>query len=54
MLNQNRKEILQNAAANHRDSLRRSLQQRIEAARAAGNDNLVRQLEAEASYLRMS
>ncbi|NJL02636.1 MAG: hypothetical protein HC838_11665 [Spirulinaceae cyanobacterium RM2_2_10] len=54
MLNGNRKEILKNAAANHRASLRRSLQNRLEAARTAGNDTLVRQLEAEASYLRLS
>ncbi|MGB0563687.1 MAG: hypothetical protein ACPGVO_18085 [Spirulinaceae cyanobacterium] len=54
MLNQNRKNLLKNAAANHRDSLRRSLQRRIEAARATGNHDLLRQLEAEADYLGMS
>lgn len=54
MLNQKRKEILKNAAANHRESLRQSLQQRIEAARVAGNEELMRQLEAEADYLSMS
>ncbi|MEM8641779.1 MAG: hypothetical protein AAGG51_23625 [Cyanobacteria bacterium P01_G01_bin.54] len=54
MLNQNRKDLVKNAAANHRNSLRRSLQRRIEAARVAGNDDLLRQLEAEANYLGMS
>ncbi len=53
MLNGNRKEILKNAAANHRANLQRSLQRRLEAARTAGNENLVRQLEAEASYLQL-
>jgi hypothetical protein len=47
----NRQEIIKNAAATHRDSLRKSLQHRIEVARANGNDSLVRQLEAEAAYL---
>lgn len=53
MLNGNRKQILKEATNNHRDNLRRNLQHRLEVARAAGNDQLVRQLEAEASYLRL-
>ncbi|MBF2080123.1 MAG: hypothetical protein IGR76_16800 [Synechococcales cyanobacterium T60_A2020_003] len=35
----------------HRENLRKNLEQRMEAARAQGNDALVRQLEAEARYL---
>lgn len=54
MLNQTRKEVLRNTAANHRDNLRKSLQQRLEAARSSGNEDLVKQLEAEAEYLGMN
>lgn len=54
MLNQSRKEVLQNTAANHRDNLRKSLQRRLEAARSSGNDDLVLKLEAEAKYLGMN
>ncbi|MDB9494010.1 hypothetical protein PN441_04000 [Spirulina major CS-329] len=54
MLNQTRKEVLRNTAANHRDNLRKSLQQRLESARSSGNEDLVKQLEAEAEYLGMN
>ena len=37
----------------HRDSLRKSLQHRLEVARASNNYDLVRQLEAEAAYLHL-
>lgn len=47
----NRQETLKNAASAHRDSLRKSLERRLEAARAKGDDKLLRQLEAEATYL---
>lgn len=53
-MNKNRQEILKQAASSHRESLRRSLEHRLEIARANNDDKLVRQLEAEASYLRMS
>ena len=53
MLNKNRKNILQNANNSHRDSMRRSLNTRLEAARATGNDQLIKQLEAEAQYLHL-
>ncbi len=36
----------------HRDNLRSNLQRRMEAARARGDENLVRMLEAEAQYLK--
>jgi hypothetical protein len=49
-----RQEILKQAAINHRESIRRNLQQRLEAARARGDEKLIRQLEAEASYLHIS
>ncbi|MDB9311642.1 hypothetical protein PN462_00910 [Spirulina sp. CS-785/01] len=54
MFNKKRKEVLKEAASNHRESLRKNLQYRLEIARASGNQELVSQLEAEADYLRMS
>ncbi|MBW4620561.1 MAG: hypothetical protein KME17_14555 [Cyanosarcina radialis HA8281-LM2] len=51
MMNKNRQETLKQVAAVHRDNLRKNLQHRLEVARIQGNENLVRQLEAEASYL---
>ncbi|MBP0020772.1 MAG: hypothetical protein J7647_24845 [Cyanobacteria bacterium SBLK] len=54
MMNNNRKEVLRQAAANHRDSLRKSLQRRMEAARNSGNEQLLKSLEAEAAYLKMN
>jgi hypothetical protein len=52
-MNNNRQNILQNASNSHRESMRRSLNARLEAARAKGNDQLVKQLEAEAKYLHL-
>jgi hypothetical protein len=53
-MNKNRQQLVTKAASAHRDSLRKNLQHRLEIARAQGNDALVRQLEAEASYLNLS
>jgi hypothetical protein len=39
-------------AAIHRDNLQKNLQRRLDAARANSNEKLVRQLEAEAQYIR--
>lgn len=52
-MNNKRQETLKNAKASHRDSMRRSLNARLEAARANGNEQLVQQLEAEAKYLHL-
>lgn len=52
-MNTQRQKILSQAASNHRESLRRSLERRMEAARNRGDQNLLRQLEAEANYLRL-
>jgi hypothetical protein len=49
----NRQENIKKAASTHRETLMRSLQHRLEVARSKGDDSLVRQLEAEASYLNM-
>lgn len=37
----------------HKETLRQNLQHRLERARAAGNQSLVSQLEAEAAYLHL-
>ena len=52
-MNINRQETVKNAAEAHRDTLRKSLEHRLEVARAKGDQSLVRQLEKEASYLRI-
>jgi|GEM_PF-1243498 len=50
-MNRKRQEVLKQAASHHRDSLRKSLQRRLEVARKSGNEQLIGKLEAEASYL---
>ena len=52
-MNNKRKEIIENAYISHRESMRKSLNSRLEAARAKGNSQLVKQLEAEAKYLHL-
>ncbi|MEP0902886.1 hypothetical protein [Nodosilinea sp. FACHB-13] len=42
-----RRHLLQEAAEAHRTSIQQSTQHRIEVARAQGNDQLLKQLEAE-------
>lgn len=46
-----RNQELKDAAANHRQSLIKSLQHRLEVARSRGDQQLIEQLEAEARYL---
>jgi len=53
MMNNKRNNTLQNASNSHRESMRRSLNNRLEAARVNGNERLVKQLEAEAKYLHL-
>ena len=50
-MNNKRQDILKNASLSHRESMRKSLNNRLEAARARGDEKLVKQLEAEAKYL---
>lgn len=50
-MNINRQESLKNAANAHRQTLQKNLEHRLEVARAKQDEALVRQLEAEASYL---
>lgn len=50
-MNRNRQQMISQAVQAHRENLRRNLQRRLEVARASGDENLVRQLEAEARYI---
>ena len=50
MLNKNRKSAASEAAIVHRDNIRKNLERRMAAARAKGDHNLIKMLEAEASY----
>ena len=52
-MNNQRQETLRNAHSSHRESMRRSLNIRLEAARVKGNQKLIEQLEAEAKYLHL-
>ena len=52
-MNKNRQQLLSQAFSAHRETLRKSLQDRLEAARSQGNEKLIRQLEAEAAYLHL-
>jgi hypothetical protein len=49
-MNKNRQQILKKAAQTHQQNVQRYLQRRIEAARARGDEQLVKILEAEANY----
>ncbi len=51
IMNRNRQQMITQAVQMHRENLRRNVQRRLEAARSTGNEALVRQLEAEASYI---
>ncbi|NJO41472.1 MAG: hypothetical protein HC769_24770 [Cyanobacteria bacterium CRU_2_1] len=50
-MNRNRQQSLMQAVYTHRENLRQNVQRRLEAARAKGDENLVRVLEAEADYI---
>lgn len=49
-MNRNRQQIIKQAAEAHRQNLQKNVQRRLEIARAKGDENLVRQLEAELNY----
>lgn len=51
MLNRKSRASRIQVAQTHRENLQKNLQRRLEAARTRGDENLVRLLEAEASYL---
>lgn len=52
-MNKNNRETVVQASQTHRESLRKSLQHRLEVARATNNQRLILQLKAEAAYLRL-
>lgn len=53
-MSQSHQELLKQAAAKHLDNLRENLQRRIKTARNSGNGQLLKILEAEATYLGMN
>jgi hypothetical protein len=50
VMNRNRIQRFQKAVKTHRASIQKSLEHRLEVARAKGDENLIRQLEAEKNY----
>lgn len=48
----NKQQATKQAAEAHRVNIQRSLQHRLEVARANGDENLVQQLEAEFNYVK--
>lgn len=49
-MNRNRQQIVKQTAEAHRQNLQKNVQRRLEIARAKGDENLVRQLEAELNH----
>lgn len=50
-MSRNRHQSITQTAQLHRENLRRNLERHLEAARASGDQSLVKMLEAEASYI---
>lgn len=50
IMNTNRLQRSREAARNHRANIQKSLEHRIEVAKARGDEQLIRQLEVEARY----
>jgi hypothetical protein len=50
-MNRNRQKTLTEVSQVHRDNMQKNLQRRLEAARAKGDEQLIRLLEAEAEYI---
>jgi hypothetical protein len=49
-MNQGRLQTVRKAREAHRESIQKSLEHRLEVARAKGDEQLIRQLEAEIRY----
>ena len=49
-MNTKRQSIMRKVVETHRANIQRSLQHRLEVARAKGDEGLIRQLEAEVDY----
>ncbi len=52
-MNKNRSDKAKKEADSHRVNLQKSLETRLEVARAKGDEALIRQLEQEANYLNL-
>ncbi|MBD2076904.1 hypothetical protein H6F86_24060 [Phormidium sp. FACHB-592] len=50
-MNRKRQEVVTQASQTHRVNMQKNLQRRLEAARANGDEELIRLLEAEATYI---
>lgn len=49
-MNRNKQQAAKQAASAHRVNIQRSIEHRLQVAKANGDEQLVRQLEAEMSY----
>ncbi|AFY86152.1 MAG: hypothetical protein CLLPBCKN_002782 [Chroococcidiopsis cubana SAG 39.79] len=49
-MSRNKQQAVKQAAEAHRQNIQKSLQHRLDVARANGDENLIRQLEAEMRY----
>ena len=49
-MNKSRQDLRKETVAAHRSTIQKQLQHRLEVARAKGDQELIRQLEAEANY----
>ncbi|MBW4646780.1 MAG: hypothetical protein KME23_27975 [Goleter apudmare HA4340-LM2] len=49
-MSNNRVQAIQKAQEAHKQNIQRSLEHRLQVARAKGDDKLIRQLEAEMTY----
>ncbi|MBH8552837.1 hypothetical protein I8751_10750 [Nostocaceae cyanobacterium CENA357] len=49
-MSQNRMQVASQAKEAHRQNIQRSLQHRLQVAKASGDERLIRQLEAEIKY----
>ena len=49
-MNRNKQQVVKQTAEAHRQNIQKSLQHRLDVARANGDEPLIRQLEAEMRY----
>jgi hypothetical protein len=49
-MSRNRLQAVQKAEEAHRQSIKKSVEHRLEVAKSQGDENLIRQLEAEQAY----
>jgi hypothetical protein len=49
-MSRNKQQVVRQTAEVHRQNIQKSLQHRLDVARANGDENLIRQLEAEMKY----